>query len=112
MPVLTITTNSPVDFSSGTLRKLSSEVAEMLGKPESYVMLQLQHNSQMLFAGSDEPLAYVELKSIALSQERTTDYSATLCNLIASELNIPQSRIYIEFSDLQRHLFGWNGTTF
>ena len=112
MPVLTITTNSSESFSKDTILRLSSGVAETLGKPESYVMVQLQQNSQMLFAGCDDPLAYAELKSIELPQERTTDFSASLCNLISSELNIPQNRIYIEFSDLQRHLFGWNGKTF
>ncbi len=112
MPVLTLSTNSRKEFSQETLSDLSTAVAKMLGKPESYVMVQLQYNAQMLFAGSDEPLAYVELKSIALPHEHTTELSATLCDLIAAELNIPQDRIYIEFSDLQRHLFGWNGKTF
>jgi len=112
MPVLSITTNSPVDSSPETLKKLSMCVAETLGKMENYVMVQLQHNSLMLFAGSDEPLAFVELKSIALPQENTSELSATLCCLISSEFNIPQNRIFIEFSDLQRHLFGWDGKTF
>lgn len=112
MPVLTLTTNTQTEFSQETLRNLSAAVAQMLGKPESYVMVQLQYNKYMLFAGSDDPLAYAELKSIALPRERTTELSATLCNLIAAELNIPPDRIYIEFSDLQRQLFGWNGKTF
>jgi phenylpyruvate tautomerase PptA (4-oxalocrotonate tautomerase family) len=112
MPVLTITTNSHVDSSKETLKKLSLCVAEMLGKAENYVMVQIQHQSQILFAGNDEPLAYVELKSIALPQEHTSELSSTLCSLISNEFNIPQNRIYIEFSDLQRHLFGWNGKTF
>jgi phenylpyruvate tautomerase len=112
MPVLTLTTNSRKEFSHETLGDLSAAVAKMLGKPESYVMVQLYYNAQMLFAGSDDPLAYVELKSIALPREHTTTLSATLCDLIAAELNIPQNRIYIEFADLQRHLFGWNGKTF
>ena len=112
MPVLTVTTNSRKEFSHETLSNLSAAVAQMLGKPESYVMVQLHFNAHMLFAGSDDPLAYAELKSIALPHEHTTELSATLCNLIAAELSIPQNRIYIEFSDLQRHLFGWNGKTF
>ncbi|MEN8213851.1 MAG: phenylpyruvate tautomerase MIF-related protein [Pseudomonadota bacterium] len=112
MPVLNITTNRTVNSSAQTLKRLSSGVAQLLGKPESYVMVIVQHQPQMLFAGSDEPLAYVELKSIALPQQDTPDFSATLCDLIAAELDIPRSRIYIEFSDLQRHLFGWNGRTF
>lgn len=112
MPVLSITTNSHLESSPETLKKLSLCVAEMLGKTENYVMVQMQHQSQILFAGNDEPLAYVELKSIALPQEHTNELSATLCSLISYEFNIPQNRIYIEFSDVQRHLFGWNGKTF
>jgi phenylpyruvate tautomerase len=112
MPVLSITTNSEPRVSPELLARMSSAVAEMLGKPESYVMLLLQHQRHMLFAGSDAPLAYVELKSIALPVERTAEFSARLCELIATELGTPRERIYIEFSDLQRNLFGWNAQTF
>ena len=112
MPVLSITTNSDPGESPGLLARISSAVAEMLGKPESYVMLLFQRQRHMLFAGSDAPLAYLELKSIALPVERTAEFAARLCALISSELGIPQERIYIEFSDLQRPLFGWNARTF
>lgn len=112
MPVLSITTNSGPQGSPEILARMSTAVAGMLGKPESYVMLLLQQQRHMLFAGSDAPLAYVELKSIALPVERTTEFSARLCELISTELAIPQERIYIEFSDLQRRLFGWDARTF
>ena len=66
----------------------------------------------MLFAGSNEPLAYLELKSIGLPADKTTQFSATLCDLISTTLSIQSDRIYIEFSDAPRHLWGWNGKTF
>jgi phenylpyruvate tautomerase PptA (4-oxalocrotonate tautomerase family) len=84
----------------------------MLGKPESYVMLTLERNPDMLFAGSNDPLAYLELKSIGLPASRTREFSAQLCELVGSELDIPSDRIYIEFSDVERGLWGWNGKTF
>jgi phenylpyruvate tautomerase PptA (4-oxalocrotonate tautomerase family) len=84
----------------------------MLGKPERYVMVRLEHNPHMLFAGSDAPLAYLELKSIGLPGERTADYSRDLSELIGKQLQIPSDRVYIEFSDAARHLWGWNGATF
>jgi phenylpyruvate tautomerase PptA (4-oxalocrotonate tautomerase family) len=94
------------------IKQVSAAVAAMLGKPERYVMVALNHNPQMLFAGDDSPLAYLELKSIGLPTERTGEFSRILSDLIAQQLQIPLDRIYIEFSDAQRHLWGWNAATF
>lgn len=75
-------------------------------------MVALNHNPQMLFAGDDSPLAYLELKSIGLPADRTADFSKALCELITQHLQIPSDRIYIEFSDAQRHMWGWDAGTF
>jgi phenylpyruvate tautomerase PptA (4-oxalocrotonate tautomerase family) len=114
MPLLTISTQQQIDEAlSKELTKGASEtVASMLGKPERYVMVMLNQPQQMLFAGDDSPLAYLELKSIGLPADRTSEFSRTLCNFISQQLQIPSDRIYIEFSDTQRHLWGWNGATF
>ncbi len=113
MPLLTITTNrQPPDNPEDLLKQASRTVADLLDKPERYVMVQLNHNPHMLFAGEGEPLAYLELKSIGLPGDRTAEFSRGLCNLIAQHLQIGPERIYIEFSDAQRHLWGWNGATF
>lgn len=114
MPLLSVTTNAPIEaeHKSELLKTLSSLVAEQLGKPERYVMVQLQHNQDMLFAGSAEPLAYLEMKSIGLPQDETKNLSAALTTAVTSHLNIPADRIYVEFADAQRHMWGWNGGTF
>lgn len=115
MPFLKIQTNHTVDSTTGEalLTKASKLVAKELGKPENYVMVQLQKESPMLFAGTNAPLAFLELKSIGLPNSSTTaDLSANLCKLIEQELNIPKDRVYIEFSDAPRDMWGWNGATF
>lgn len=114
MPVLSITTNRalPDDRRTESLAQLSRHVAALLGKPERYVMISYSHNPHMLFAGTDDPLAYLELKSIGLPHERTAEFSAALCREISALLAVSSDRIYIEFSDAERHLFGWNGGTF
>ncbi|MET0102363.1 MAG: phenylpyruvate tautomerase MIF-related protein [Sedimenticola sp.] len=114
MPVLTIRTNSPVDGGerNALLASASATVAEVLGKPEQYVMVSLECDQAMMFAGSDAPLAYLELKSIGLPGDRTREISASLCDFINRQLGIPQERIYIEFADAARNMFGWNGGTF
>jgi len=114
MPLLKIHTNQPLDDAAQTalIQKASSTVAELLGKPERYVMIALDTNQTMLFAGNDAPLAYLELKSIGLPDDATPSLSAALCQLISEELGIAQDRIYIEFTNAERHLWGWDGHTF
>ena len=114
MPLLRVTTNMEVaaDKQQEIVRQLSAFVAEMLGKPESYVMVIFQVNPAMSFAGSHDPLAYLELKSLGLPDDKTTDFSASLCQHMNHLLNIPPNRTYIEFSSPARHFWGWNSDTF
>lgn len=114
MPYLSIQTNQPIDETAqrALLGKASILVAKELGKPERYVMTSLAPFRPMLFAGSDSPCAYLELKSIGLSEDRTGILSQHLCGLIEAELGIPADRVYIEFADAPRAFWGWNKGTF
>ncbi len=114
MPYLKIQTNAeiPADKQQAIMKRLSTTVAEALGKSERYVMVALEAAAPMLFGGEAAPCAYLELKSIGLPEELTPQLSQTLCETITAELNIPGERIYIEFANATRHLWGWNGGTF
>ncbi len=114
MPYLAIQTNIEVEQNTTTdlLSKISSSLAQILNKPEHYVMVALHTGTNMVFAGSDAPLAYLELKSLGLPEEETAAFSHALCTLIGQVLGIEKERIYIEFSSPARHMFGWNGQTF
>jgi len=112
MPCLLIHTNIEVADKPAFLRHCSSEVAAALAKPESYVLIELNDNKAMLFAGSDAPLAFLELKSLGLTPEQTPALSARLCALMHAELGIDPARIYIEFAAPERAMFGWKGDTF
>lgn len=114
MPYLKIQTNQTInpDQAQTLISKASKLVASELGKPENYVMVALSPPVSMLFAGTDAPTAYVELKSIGLPSSRTGDLSQALCTLIERNLAISKDRIYIEFADAPRAMWGWNGSTF
>lgn len=114
MPLLKIETNILLenDQQARLLQNASQAVAEMLGKPERYVMVTIEHNAAMLFAGNSEPLAYLELKSIGLPASKTSEFSSQLAALLTTETGISADRIYIEFADAPRTLWGWNGSTF
>ncbi len=112
MPYLHIRTNQHVDDAQALINKASALCASMLGKPESYVMVALEADCTMSFAGSSAPLAYLELKSLGLPTAQARHYSRQLCDFISEQLNVPASRIYIEFSAGDRALWGFNGSTF
>lgn len=114
MPYLNIQTNLAVAPEARTLllKRSSKLAAELLGKPEAYMMVALKPEVPMLFAGSADPVAYLELHSIGLSPDKTKILSKGLCELIESELSIPGARIYVKFHDAQRTMWGWKGDTF
>jgi phenylpyruvate tautomerase len=114
MPLLKIQTNVPMDAEAQQALAVSASraVADMLDKPERYVMVSVEGNPAMLFAGSDDPLAYLELKSIGLPCNKTGELSAALAALLGEHLGLSADRVYIEFADAPRNMWGWNGGTF
>lgn len=112
MPLLTIESNSRPTNEAALLAQASQQVAAMLSKPERFVMVRYTHQPHMLFAGKAEPLAFLSLKSIGLPQDQTQTFSAQLCQFINEQLGVPTARIYIEFANVERPLWGWDGQTF
>jgi len=112
MPLLTIRTNIKLKDKRDIAEKASLTIANILGKPESYVMVQVEDKQCLIFAGEHDPCALLELKSLGLPENTTADFSARLCEFMKIETQIDASRIYIEFSSPERHMWGWNQRTF
>lgn len=114
MPYLKLTTNKtvPFDETNPLMSRLSKLMAEHTGKPERYVLVEVDGGKPMLFAGTSEPLAYLECKSIGLSSKQAKSISAAVSRLLTESMQISGDRIYIEFSDCPGEFWGWNGSTF
>lgn len=114
MPCLILKTNQSLSKEEQlTLCQTTSALtARLLGKPETYVMTLIETHVSMTMSGTDEPTVYIELKSINLPEDNTSELSLELCNHIGDFLKISPNRIYIEFSNAQRHLWGWDKRTF
>lgn len=114
MPYLNIQTNVSIDDDAldTLLKKSSALTAELLGKPEEFIMIACKDEVPMLFAGHDGPTAFLELKSIGLQPDKTKLLSKELCALVEGELSIPSDRVYVKFNDAQRTMWGWKGDTF
>lgn len=114
MPYLKIQTNLALDSAKAAkfIQTASKLVASGLGKPERYVMVALEPPVPMVFAGSDAPTVFMELKSIGLSEQQTPALSQQLCQLANAELAVPLDRVYIEFQNAPARMWGWDGGTF
>ena len=114
MPYLNLQTNATISAAQSPqlLKQLSALMAKETGKPERYVMVALQENQNMLFGGADQPLAYVECKSIGLTTTQAKAISAAVTQVLTTALPLSAERIYIEFSNCPAEFWGWNGSTF
>ena len=112
MPLLQINTNISVDDINRLASNASKLIAGILGKPESYVMVNIRADEALSFAGTNEPCAHLKLKSLGLNESDTAAYSDKLCQFVTQQLGIPSSRIYIEYSSPERHMWGWDSRTF
>ena len=114
MPYLKLNTNVTIDKqkSPQLLSDFSQLMAQETGKPERYVMVEISAEKAMSFAGSSDPLAYVECKSIGLSSVQAKSISVSLTQMLADTLKLSADRVYIEFSNCPAEFWGWNGSTF
>jgi phenylpyruvate tautomerase len=111
MPLFKLITNQSIENQDDFLKSASKTIAEILGKSEKYVMVILQSDLNMIFSGSSEPAMFIELKSIGLPKDKTGQISRKIMEFIQSETGVRPDRIFIEFADVHRELWGWNSDT-
>ncbi|MCU0516750.1 MAG: phenylpyruvate tautomerase MIF-related protein [Oscillatoria sp. Prado101] len=116
MPLIKVQTSVSAPEKSaveGLLKSLSAKLAQHLGKPESYVMTAFEAGLAMTFAGTTEPVCYIEIKSIgSMTPPQTKAMSQDFCQEIKQALGVSPNRVYIEFADAKGSMWGWNGSTF
>ena len=112
MPVLKVQTNAEIADKKKFMEEATALLSKVLHKPPQYIMILPEPGMEMMFGESSDPAAFVELKSIGLPENETAEISAELCSFLENKLGVPQSRMYIEFSNAEGHMFGWNGGTF
>ena len=116
MPLIKVQTNvEEISKQSreSLLKGLSILLSQVLDKSEDYVMTVLEPTSSMTFGGTPEPASYMEIKNIGtMTPEQTQLISSAACALAKEHLGVHPERVYLEFNDAQRHLWGWNSKNF
>eukprot|EP00667_Euglena_gracilis_P029535 EG_transcript_39264 len=114
MPSLTVSVNVPLspEQKKTFLLAASKAVAGALGKPESYVAVQITDGAALVFGGSDAPAALCQVVSLgAINLANNKKASASLAKLLEG-FGVDSDRCYVEFRDVAAANMGYNGATF
>lgn len=84
----------------------------IIGKPESYLMINLIDNQDLYFSGNKlDKGAYVEVKVLGSVDAGASDkMTAKVCEILEKELGIPCNAVYISYWGTSN--WGWNGGNF
>ncbi len=111
MPLINVRlSNHQIDDEGNFLKSLSALISSLTGKPEAYVMVSIQSDTKMMFAGIEGKCCFVEVKSIGSLNPPAM--SSQICSLINEMTGINKDRIYISFADIPAKDWGFNGSTF
>lgn len=115
MPYIHVTSN--VTSSSLTVAEttsaLSQRFAQDMGKSsEKLLMAQLSLDTPLSFNGTQEPAAFVYVRSIErFDSEANQTTSAAVCATVSELLRVPSDRIFINFIQIPATHWGFNSTT-
>lgn len=106
-----VTVNLPEEKRNVLKAELGKAIT-IIGKPESYLMINLIDKQDLYFAGKKlEKGAYVEVKVLGKAYpSKTNEMTARLCDVFESILGIPQDAVYISYWGTD--CWGWNGSNF
>lgn len=113
MPFIQIKTNQKIlPDKQETIKKELGEKISLLGKSESWLMIELEQQCCMYFKGkSDKPMAMVEVTIYGkASSEQYEKLTQAITKLLQTELEISPEKIYISYTETQN--FAWNGSNF
>lgn len=97
-------------------KALDREIARIIelvpGKSERWVMVHIEDQARMSFAGScEEPAAMVTLKTFGeLEPEMYDLLTQEFCARLSERLHVPRDRIYVVYEPIA--YWGWDGKNF
>jgi len=74
-------------------------------------MVSVRPSCPIRFAGSEEPAAFMEIKSLGMPHDLNPAAEA-LANVVRTQCGIPKERIYITFTDVPSPRWAHGGITF
>ena len=113
MPFIDSKITIPVDDAQKeAIKTRLGKAVSILNKPESFLMVGIEDNYDLWFAGEKvDKGAYVAVEIYGnASSDAYNRMTGEICNILGEELDIPADRIYIKYHGVAD--WGWNGRNF
>ena len=113
MPYIKIRTNKKVEDSKAEeIKKKLGEDITILGKSESWLMVDIDDNADKLyFRGNKDDIAYVEVKLFGRADaSHYNSMTERITENINNNLSIDSDKIYVSYYETSN--WGWNGNNF
>lgn len=100
------------DEKKDIIKSRFGQALSIIGKPESFLMVGIDDEYTLYFAGNKmEKGAYVSVDILgSANSPASAELTAEICNILGEELGIPAGNIYVEYRSTPD--WGWNGSNF
>ena len=111
MPVFRIETNQTLsqDQTAALMEKSTDMLCSVLEKPKTFMMVYVDTGCSMMFNGTADPFAFVQLRQFAFSEEQAPRIIKEISAFIENELVVKPERQYIQLMEMKNTFFGWDG---
>ena len=113
MPYINTTTNVKISDEKREVLKFEfGNAIAMLGKTESWLMLNFEDEKEMYFKGNNSsPMAFVDISVFGHSaDEQCENMTKEICKILNENLDIAPDKIYVKFTGTNQ--WGWNNMVF
>ncbi len=112
MPLITAKVSTDITKEKEiSLKSQFGTAIELIGKSESWLMVEFQDNCRLYFKGDDAPAAMLEVDLFGKASDSGYDaLTEKLTEIVEKELGIPKGRIYVKYSEIDH--WGYSGFNF
>ena len=94
-----------------SLKTQFGKAIELIGKSESWLMVEFLDNCRLYFKGDDSASAMIEVDLFGRASDSGYDaLTEKITQIVSAELGIPKDRIYVKYSEIGH--WGYSGFNF
>ena len=85
------------------IKSALGEAITLLGKPERYLMVEIEDNRRLHFGGrNDQPIAYFDVSLLHSAPRQSYEkLTARLCEIAKEYMNVDGSNVYVKFEETE-----------
>ena len=94
------------------IKSALGEAITLLGKPERYLMVEIEDNRRLYFGGrNDQPIAYFDVSLLHSAPRQSYEkLTARLCEIAKNTMDVDGSNVYVKFEETEN--WGYDGFMF